>query len=228
VRQAVSHAIDRDAVAQAMFGDHGLPAHTYVPPHDPAHAANARQYNGGPETSRRMLREAGYALPVPIRLRSMRRKAGTNEEITLLLVQEQLQAGGFDVTLDLVDGSVFHDYLAGTHGALLFYSQRTAKTGAFWNVPYEDNTWQLDAPARAYDEEAVRLYDAWAHTLYPERRQAISRQLQRHYAEQLPTIPLTFGPMGSVFVSGLSGWAPGAGAETAYWNVETWRLDDAE
>ena len=227
VRRAVSHAVDRDAIARVMFGEHGLPAHAYVPPHTPSHAADVRTYTGGAAASRALLTEAGYALPLPIRLRSMRRASGTNEEATLLTLVEQLTAGGFDVTLDLVDGSVFRDYLGGTHGALLFYSQRRANTGAFWNVPYAGSAWQLDTPTRVYDTTAADLIRSFTHTLYPERRLALSRQLQRHHAEVLPTLPLTFGPIGSLHVEGLTGFAPGAGAETAFWNVETWSLDRA-
>jgi len=225
VRKAVAHAIDRQAVATTMFGTPGIAADSYLPPHDPAHAKGLLRYDGGAAEARRILTRAGYTLPVPLRVRAMRRVAGSNEEAAIEAVAEHLRAGGFDVTLDLVDGSVFRDYLSGTHGSLLVYNKRTFELGSFWNVPYIDNAWHLEAPARVYDNDALELVQAWSHTLYDERRQVIAKRLQHRHAELLPTIPLTFGPVGSLHAPGLTGWDPVAGADTVWWNAETWRLE---
>lgn len=229
VRRAVSHAIDRDAVARALFGEVGRPAWSYRPVHAADHAGDVRRYDGGAEASRALLREAGLSLPVPVRLRAMARPAGTNDAAGFQAVVASLEAGGFAVTVDLHDGSVLRDYLGGDHGGLLFYSRRHARHGNYWNVPYLDNAFQMDAPARAFDDGAAALYAAWSHTLYPERRRAISQQLQRRWAEVVPVVPLAWGPVGSAHADTLSGWAPDAGAETVWWNVESWSLaaDDA-
>jgi len=230
VRQAVSHAIDRNDVANAIFGEVGSPAYSYRPPHAADHAADLRRYEGGPEAARRLLKEAGLSLPVPVSLRAMDRARDTNDYAGIVAVQRSLEAAGFAVTLDLVDGSVLKDYLSGTHGGLLYFSRRHARHANYWNVPYDpDNeSFEMLAPVRVFSADAVRLHDQLSHTLYPERRAELSRQLQRIWAEQVPVIPMAWGPIGSAHADTLAGWAPDAHGATLWWNAEYWRLSSGE
>ena len=194
------------------------------------HAADLRRYEGGPEAARRLLKEAGLSLPVPVSLRAMDRARDTNDYAGIVAVQRSLEAAGFAVTLDLVDGSVLKDYLSGTHGGLLYFSRRHARHANYWNVPYDpDNeSFEMLAPVRVFSADAVRLHDQLSHTLYPERRAELSRQLQRIWAEQVPVIPMAWGPIGSAHADTLAGWAPDAHGATLWWNAEYWRLSSGE
>ncbi len=61
VRQAVAHAIDRQAIIDgAMFG-YGTPIGTHFAPHNPAYVDLTGQSNHDPEKARALLAEAGYA-----------------------------------------------------------------------------------------------------------------------------------------------------------------------
>ena len=61
VREAVAHAIDRQAIIDgAMFG-YGTPIGTHFAPHNPAYVDLTGQSNYDPEKSRALLAEAGFA-----------------------------------------------------------------------------------------------------------------------------------------------------------------------
>lgn len=61
VRQAIAHAIDRQAIVDgAMFG-HGTPIGSHFAPHNPAYIDLTGQYPYDPGIARALLAEAGYA-----------------------------------------------------------------------------------------------------------------------------------------------------------------------
>lgn len=61
VRQAIAHAIDRDAIiAAAGFGGHGTPIGSHFAPHHPAYVDLTGTYPYDPEKARELLAEAGY------------------------------------------------------------------------------------------------------------------------------------------------------------------------
>lgn len=61
VRQAVAHAIDRQAIIDgAMFG-YGTPIGTHFAPHNPAYVDLVSQSNFDPEKAKELLAEAGFA-----------------------------------------------------------------------------------------------------------------------------------------------------------------------
>ncbi len=61
VREALAHAIDRNAIIDgAMFG-YGTPIGTHFAPHNPAYLDLTNQSNYDPDLARQLLAEAGYA-----------------------------------------------------------------------------------------------------------------------------------------------------------------------
>ncbi len=64
VRQAIAHAIDRQAIIDLALAGHGSLMRSYLPAWHPDYAGDDAlpDYNFGPELSRSLLREAGYDL----------------------------------------------------------------------------------------------------------------------------------------------------------------------
>jgi peptide/nickel transport system substrate-binding protein len=68
VREAIAHAIDRQALIDgAMFGN-GTPIGTHFAPHNPAYVDLTAQSNYDPERSKALLAEAGHADGLTLRL----------------------------------------------------------------------------------------------------------------------------------------------------------------
>ena len=114
VREAIAHAIDRQAIIDgAMFG-YGTPIGTHFAPHNPAYVDLTGQSNYDPELSKKLLAEAGVApgfqfkmtLPPP----SYARRGGE-------IIAAQLRAVGLDPQIENVEWAQWlestfrgHDY----------------------------------------------------------------------------------------------------------------------
>ena len=61
VRQAVAHAIDRQAIIDGAMFDYGTPIGTHFAPHNPAYTDLTGQSGFDPEKSKALLSEAGFA-----------------------------------------------------------------------------------------------------------------------------------------------------------------------
>ncbi len=118
VRQAMAHAIDRQAIIDgAMFG-YGTPIGTHFAPHNPAYVDLTGQYAYDPERAKELLAEAGHAdgisatlkLPPPTYARrggeiiaAQLREVGINLEITNLewaqWLEQVFRGKDFDLTI---------------------------------------------------------------------------------------------------------------------------------
>lgn len=118
VRQAMAHAIDRQAIIDgAMFG-YGTPIGTHFAPHHPAYVDLTGQYSYDPERAKELLAEAGHAdgisatlkLPPPTYARrggeiiaAQLREVGINLEITNLewaqWLEQVFRGKDFDLTI---------------------------------------------------------------------------------------------------------------------------------
>lgn len=117
VRQAIGHAIDRQAIIDgAMFG-YGTPIGTHFAPHNPAYVDLTEESAYDPEMTKKLLEEAGVSdltlslkLPPPPYARrggeivaAQLKEAGINTEITNLewaqWLQEVFKDKNFDLTI---------------------------------------------------------------------------------------------------------------------------------
>ncbi len=97
VRQALAHAIDRQAVIDgAMFG-YGTPIGTHFAPHHPAYVDLTSQYPYDPERARALLAEAGHGDGLTVSLKlpppSYARRGGE-------IIQQQLAAIGVTAEIE--------------------------------------------------------------------------------------------------------------------------------
>jgi peptide/nickel transport system substrate-binding protein len=109
VRKAIAHAIDRDAVAQAMAPMGGVLV-GLQPPNFPAGLTLEEypedlRYEYNPDTARALLAEAGY----PDGL-SFTNYISQREDYSscMLIVQEQLRAVGINMDMQIIDHTAFH------------------------------------------------------------------------------------------------------------------------
>lgn len=97
VRQAIMHAIDREALLETVWGGKGTLIGSMVPPTDPWYEDLSDAYPHDPERARELLAEAGYETGPTLRLRVPNLPYGPTSG---RFVAEQLRAVGMDIQLD--------------------------------------------------------------------------------------------------------------------------------
>lgn len=117
VRRAVSHAIDRQEIVEAIFYGYALEPTGFVLPSTPGYSTNAENLWAyyDPDAARQLLDEAGWRVGSDgirtkdgqrLRLVYLATLTPLNEELALVL-QAQLRDVGIDLELQLVDGNAF-------------------------------------------------------------------------------------------------------------------------
>ncbi len=103
VRQAANYAVDRDALVKFLNGT-AAPAVGYWPASHPNFGKPQNQYSYNPEKAKALLKEAGFDKPVKIRIQISTSGSGQMLPLPMNeLVQQGMQAAGFDVDFDVVE-----------------------------------------------------------------------------------------------------------------------------
>lgn len=113
VRQAVAHAIDRDAIVRHVLGAAARPAATLLPPEHWAGDPGLAPLAFDPERSRALLRAAGYSEQQPLELEYKTSTDPVRLRIATI-IQQQLASVGIRLRLRSYDwGTFFGDIKAG-------------------------------------------------------------------------------------------------------------------
>ncbi len=226
VRQALLHALDREAIARAYVEGAGRAAHTFRPDDAPDFAADARQREFSVEKARLLLAEVGALPTLPLLVIDL---PGSGYAHAAQLIESQLRAVGIPVEVKKVPSSkAFQAVSRGGHGGLVLHTRRDERPARFFNLPnlsagvLDTRTERPHFPARA-----VGLNQQFETSLFPERRRLLSMRLQREFAEVLPVLPVAFGAQLSGYTGALQGFEGAGQSGSVWWNVERWTLAPA-
>lgn len=193
IREAIAHALDREAIIHYVLGDAARPASALLPPNhwagDPA-LANI-EYN--PHKARELLAARGYDQSNPVSI--VYKTSSDPFRLRLAtIIQQQLKEVGIDVELRSYDwGTFYGDIKSGRFqmyslmwvGVKLpdifryvFHSSAIPPNGANRGRFVDDITDQLIETAEAGDNL--------------QQQAGYYRQLQAHLYEQLPYVPLWY------------------------------------
>ncbi|WP_198392253.1 ABC transporter substrate-binding protein [Brevibacterium yomogidense] len=204
VRQAVSYAIDREALAKSVTsGLSDVPAVQPYPPGHPFHFEDLNEaYAYNPEKAKDLLSEAGYADGLELRGVSL---DGSGFVDAGVIVSQQLAAVGIEVTFEskaLPDAtSSFYT----NHEYDLFSTGMNS--GPDWITIYRrhldtDSSGNAgNEPVPGGDESLSKLNAAQTEDEVLEALHSATEVFQ----EQLPIIPLHFSPFVSAWSSDVSG-----------------------
>ncbi len=207
VRQAISFAVDRQAIADTVFLGAAVPVHGPVTPGNRTwFSAAAPQYPHDPARARQLLAAAGLAdrnkdglldgpAGKPLRFSIITQKGHTLRERTVALIQEHLRRVG--ITVDVValePGSLVEHWGKGDYDSIYFGVQASATDPAlsseFWLSGGSFHFWNPAQKAPATEWEA-RIDDLThkhvAAASLPERQQLFA-EVQRILGEELPAI----------------------------------------
>lgn len=216
MRQAISHAIDRQAIVTALLSDLGSPLYGPITPADIFYDPGVEQFNQFDlDKAKSMVAELGWTPGDD----GILTKNGVRHAFSLVVQSESfnrdlasvLQASlaelGMEVTVEALDrGSYFSKIAEGVDSSLFYY---------LWPVPIDVvilfvGSGTIPAPnwSRAKIPAVDDAIKAWQEAANAEELKAAGSQFQLVIAEQLPTVPLVV--RNSVWVArpNVHGWQP--------------------
>ena len=129
VRKAISLAINREELVDAVLNGAGIPATSYLNNGIPGHDDSLSVYEYNPEKAKELLAEAGYADGITITS-----EVRQSDQAVYSAIQGYLAEVGINMELNVVDNATYN-------------SDRTAGkiplTGMTWNALYPDGDFQM-------------------------------------------------------------------------------------
>ncbi|WP_409146174.1 peptide ABC transporter substrate-binding protein [Pseudoxanthobacter sp. M-2] len=211
LRRAVSMAIDRDFLAEGVWGGSMIPAYSMVPPgiegYTPATAdyADMTQLDREDE-AQAILTEFGYGPDKPLKL-EIRFNTSENHRNTAVAIQEQLKPLGIDVTMVNTDTK--------THYGLLEQKGDFDYARAGWIADYKDPESFLGISRKAsgnnysnYDSPAFEaaMDAAAAAGSDPAKRLEELAKAEKILVDDLANMPLLYYSYHNIVSPKLSGW----------------------
>lgn len=211
VRQAISHAIDRESIVKSIFLSHAAATFGPIYPGYTFYDPGVEQFNQfDVEKSRSLFDEAGWKEGSDgIRAKGGKRLSfeivnltDTTENQVMQAVSQMLADVGVEMTVNSLQGAAFFPYLAPTTVAFGFKW--------LWSSPVDvieifATAWQPETDSTSKSHE---LYTDWQVAATTNELKAAAQAYQSFHAEELLIIPI-FTP-NTVWVSrtNVVGWSP--------------------
>lgn len=247
-RQALTYAINRQEITDALWGGLQPVSHTWVNPLNPLYFDGVRQYDFNPERARALLRELGWTpgadgvLQRVVEGRTVRfvidfvtTAGNVDRERAQARMVRQLREVGIEVRVTNAAAAVV---FASGH---IMNARGGAWTGMFmfaWVSNAAVETGQLFASIRPTGESNVapdgQLVGGWTNRRFdelflaadrefdPARRAALFREMQTLWAEELPAIPLFFRSTPITRANGLLNYTFNGFTQYSGWNAWNW------
>lgn len=207
VRRAISHAVNRQALADTVYLGAAVPIHGPVSPGNRTwHSQTAPQYPYDPGRAAALLAEAGLSdtdgngiledgRGQPARFSILTQAGNTLRERSASLVQEQLRQVGLQIDIVTLDqGALGQRWMKGEYDSIYYGVQSSATDPAlntdFWLSGGGFHFWNpgQKAPATPWEAEIDDLMHRQAIAPSLAERQQLFAQVQRIIGEQVPAI----------------------------------------
>jgi peptide/nickel transport system substrate-binding protein len=211
VRQAIAHALNREAIAELSCSGGRQPvAHTWLPERHEGYNKDVKKYTFDLARARALLAEAGFTMGPDQVLRD---RQGRRFEITIMttagnalreqvqqVMKEQLRAVGIDLRIDNRPASVLFGQVTARrqfpHLVMYAWLMTPLSLGnTLWKsdqIPTPQNNWEgQNYPGWRHSENDQLLTQIETEIDTAKRVQMLKRQ-QEIWAEELPSIPLYF------------------------------------
>lgn len=241
IRQAVELAIDRDTIAEQLYGVTGKATPNFlVAP--PEYASPNTSYEYDPAKAQELLDSAGWK---DTNNNGTRDKNGVEMQLvfqtsvnplrqkTQAVVKQGLQSVGIGVELKSIDPSVYFssdssndDTVEHFYADLQMYTtgNTSPDPAAYMNfmvcsqIPQKANNWSGDNNARYCNPQYDQLWQQATQELDPEQRNQLFIQMNDLLIEDAAVIPLVHRADVMAFSNSLTGYEPTA------WDMRTWDI----
>jgi len=241
VRQALLHALDREAVSQKLFQGRQPVAHGPVSPLDWVYAEEeVPRYPYDPEKAGALLDAAGWsvikkglrynAAGEPLTLEIMTTAGNRSRELVEQVLQSQWRQVGIDMRIRNEPARVFFGQTVSQRKfpALAMFAWLSApesvprSTLHSEEIPTAENNWSGQNYTGFASSEMDELLEAIELELDRDKRALLWRRLQKIYAEELPVLPLYWRATPYILPKWLKGIRPtGHLGTTTLW-IEEW------
>lgn len=207
VRQAISHAINREAIVQKIFYGYVTPATTYMHPQNVNYAKDIPGYTYDLAKAKALLNDAGWKEgPDGIRVKDGKRLELTigsrNHDtwnIMSQVMQEQLKAVGIATKINTTDTTAFYDSVRGGTYDIAYWSLNASGWHGLDHPNLRSTDWgniahlaKSSAELQQVQSTIDGLIDGFNSALKADERTKFAHDLQKIVNEQAITVPLWF------------------------------------
>ncbi len=197
VREAIAHAVDREAIIRYLLKEKGRPASGLLSPLNWAYDGNVQTYPYDPARSRMLLDQAGFPDPDgdgPAVRFTLTYKTSQNELRKRIgaALQQQLKAVGIGINIRSYEwGTFYGDIKSGNFQLYTLSWVGITEPDIYHYVFHSQNVPPRGANRGRYiNPEIDRLVDAGRRTLDLPARKSVYAQVQEILARDLPYISL--------------------------------------
>ncbi len=240
-RQALVHAIDRQALSDALLEGQGLVAEAMIVPqveYFPDVERVITRYPYDVRRSEQLLSQVGYSKgpdgmfvhPTEGRFSiEVRVLASSANETEAAVIADSLRRAGMDSSIHVVsqaesqDGQIRASFPSISASSVINDFAPPLDRVRAAEIAGPDNRWRGSNFGGWNSPEMERLIASYESSLARGERNALAVQMMKLISEQVPTIPLFYNFMVTPYVADLEGPTAAVSAATAGWNVHEWR-----
>jgi peptide/nickel transport system substrate-binding protein len=210
VRQAIAHAIDRQAVVKGFYAGQGVVAKEFMPPEVVGYSDNVTEYEYDPDKARQLLQDAGYELPIKIDFgypTGVERPYMPDPKANFEAMVGDLEDCCFDIEeksapwdpdyLDNTSNGRYGLYLLGWTGD---YGDADNFVGTFFQTPQD--AWGFN------NKEIFNILDRAEAETDPAAREQLYMEANELIMDFLPGLPYVHTKPGLAFTANVSGYVP--------------------
>ncbi len=243
MRQALVHAIDREAINKQLFAGHQPVAHGQINPLDTVYDPEVPKYAYDPEQAKALLDAAGWSVMKQgfrhdakgerLQLELMTTAGNKSRELVQQVIQSQLKQVGIDLRLrneparvffgDTVSQRKFPDMVMYAWSSAPENIPRTTLYST--QVPTKENNWAGQNYPGFRNKEMDRVLDAVEVVCEDKANRQLWNEMQRLYAQELPALPLYFRANPFIMPKWLKGVTPTGHQFTSPNWIENWTAE---
>ncbi len=193
VRQAVAHAINRDAIIEYVLGGAARPAAALLPPDHWAGNPALPDYPYDPERARGLLAEAGFSAAHPLQLTYKTSTDAVRVRIATI-IQQQLREVGIETSLQSYDWGTFYGDIKSGHFQMYSLAWVGIKTPDIFRYAFHSSSLPPEGAnrGRLVSPRVDALIEAAEQGDSLPAQAAAYREVQQELLQQLPYIPLWY------------------------------------
>ena len=192
IRQAVAHAVDRQAIIHHLFGDAATPAQALFPPWHWA-GASLQAIPHDPTRAKSLLAAAGYNSTNPLKL-TYKTSSDPFRIRIATIIQQQLAEVGIELDVRSFDWGTFYGDIKAGRFQLYSLAWVGIKTPDVFRYIFASDSVPPDGANRGRfnDPTSDHLIAEAEQLPSPEAQAVVYHQLQQRLLEQLPYVPLWY------------------------------------